>query len=159
MTGKSILKLIGCIALPLVVGGISGFVTAQQISGWYATLNKPSFNPPNYLFGPVWTSLYILMGVSLYLVLNTPAVKQRTAGIIIFSIQHFLNFWWSIIFFSLHQPGFAFIEIVLLWVSIITMIVTFFRIKPIAAYLQVPYLLWVSFASALNYGIWMLNKA
>ena len=157
MTGKNILKLVACIAVPLIVGGISGYITASQITSWYATLNKPSFNPPNYLFGPVWTLLYIMMGVSLFIVLNTPEDKPRKRAAAIFSVQLFLNFCWSIIFFSLHRPDFAMAEIILLWVSIVAMIVSFFRLKPVAAYLQIPYLLWVTFASALNLSILLLN--
>ena len=157
MTFKNILKLIACIALPVIVGGVSGFLTLDSISGWYATLVKPSFNPPNYLFGPVWTLLYILMGVSFYLVLNQPQSKERSLAFAIYGIQLFLNFWWSIIFFSFKRVDFAMVEIVVLWITIIVMISIFFKVKKQAAYLQIPYLLWVSFASALNLGILLLN--
>jgi len=157
MTGRNIFKLIGCITLPLVVGGVSGFITASQISGWFATLTKPSFNPPNYLFGPVWTTLYILMGVSFYMILNLAPNRGRTIAIAAFGVQLFLNFWWSIIFFSFHRLDLAMVEIALLWVSIVWMIFSFFRQRPLAGYLQIPYLLWVSFASALNLGILLLN--
>ena len=157
MTGRNIFKLIGCITLPLVVGGVSGFITASQISGWFATLTKPSFNPPNYLFGPVWTTLYILMGVSFYMILNLAPIRGRTIAIAAFGVQLFLNFWWSIIFFSFHRLDLAMVEIALLWVSIVWMIFSFFRQRPLAGYLQIPYLLWVSFASALNLGILLLN--
>ena len=157
MNLKNLLRLAGCIAVTLVVGGVSGFITAQSITGWYATLVKPSFNPPNYVFGPVWTLLYILMGFSLNMILNQPASVNRTKAIVAFGVQLFLNFWWSIIFFSFHQLGFAMAEIVLLWAFIIWMIIAFRKLKPVAGYLQIPYLLWVSFASALNLAIMLLN--
>ena len=157
MTIKNILRLLACIAFPVAVGGFSGFLTVANISGWYTTLAKPSFNPPNYLFGPVWTLLYVLMGVSFYLVLNQPKSKERSLGFAIYGIQLFLNFWWSIIFFSLKRVDFAMVEIVVLWITILGMIIVFFKVKKQAAYLQIPYLLWVSFASALNLGILLLN--
>lgn len=157
MTAKTILKLIACIALPVIVGGISGFIIRNEITGWYAALIKPAFNPPNYLFGPVWTILYILMGISLYMILNSVPDKRRTTALVIFGAQLFLNFWWSIIFFSFHLTGFAMAEILVLWVFIIWMIFTFVKVKPAAGYLQIPYLLWVSFASALNLAIVLLN--
>ena len=157
MNFKKILRLTGCIILTLLVGGVSGFITAQSITGWYTTLVKPSFNPPNYVFGPVWTFLYILMGFSLNMILNQPASINRTQAIAVFGVQLFLNFWWSIIFFSFHRLGFAMAEIVLMWASIIWMIVAFVRLKPWAGYLQIPYLLWVSFASVLNLAIMLLN--
>ncbi len=154
---KSYLKLILCIIIPLSIGGISGVATATGINTWFSELNKPIYNPPNYLFGPVWTVLYILMGISLYLIIQTPKVYARKRAIIIFSIQLFLNFCWSFLFFKFHLLGIAFIEILMIWLSIITMIYLFKKINKAAAYLQVPYLLWVSFASVLNGAIWFLN--
>jgi tryptophan-rich sensory protein len=151
-------KLIVSIALPLIIGFLGSIFTSNSVKTWYLTLIKPSFNPPGWLFGPVWTILYILMGVSLYLIwsygLNYSGVK---VALIIFGIQLILNFLWSILFFGLHNPLFAFINIVLLWISILIMIILFFRIYPLAAYLQIPYLLWVTFASVLNFSIFILN--
>jgi tryptophan-rich sensory protein len=141
----------------LLVGGIGGIATASSITTWYAEINKPSFNPPNYLFGPVWTALYILMGISIYMILQSPKTELRKKAIAIFCIQLFLNFCWSFIFFKFQLLGLAFIEIILIWVSIITMIIIFFEINKKAALLQIPYLLWVSFASILNGSIWFLN--
>ena len=106
------LKLTLCILLPLMVGGISGFATATSINTWYVTLNKPFFNPPNYLFGPVWTTLYILMGVSLYLILQTPKNELRKKAITVFAVQLCLNFWWSFIFFKFQYLGVALVEII-----------------------------------------------
>ena len=151
---KSI-KLILCILLPLLVGGISGYFTSQSIPNWYVYLNKPSFNPPNYLFGPVWTLLYILMGISFYLILNKPKVNWLLVGI--FITQLILNFFWSFIFFNAHNLGLALFEIILLWASILTMIILFYKTNKWAAILNIPYLLWVSFATLLNYSIYSLN--
>ena len=154
---KQFLKLSLCILSTLLIGGISGFATASSINGWYVTINKPSFNPPNYLFGPVWTSLYILMGISLYMILQSDSNELRKKAVTIFSIQLFLNFCWSFIFFNFQNLGFAFVEIILMWISILTMIIIFYKINKTAAFLQIPYLLWVSFASILNGSIWYLN--
>ncbi len=151
------LRLVLCILGPLVIGAIAGIATFTSVAGWYVGLNKPIFNPPNYLFGPVWTILYILMGISFYLVIQTQKLYARKSAIIIFVIQLFLNFCWSFLFFKFHLIGLAFIEIILIWVSIITMIYFFEKINKTAAYIQIPYLLWVSFASVLNGAIWFLN--
>lgn len=151
------IKLTLCIAGPLVIGGISGFATATSITDWYLTINKPSFNPPNYLFGPVWTTLYILMGISFFMILQAPINEFRKMAIMIFCIQLILNFCWSFIFFKFQLLGSAFIEIILMWFSILSMIYVFQKINKTAAYLQIPYLLWVSFASILNGSIWYLN--
>lgn len=151
------LKLFLCILVPLVIGGISGSATANSINTWYITLNKPFFNPPNYLFGPVWTLLYALMGISLFLILQTPKSDLRKKSVLIFCIQIFLNFWWSIIFFKYQLLGLALIEIVMIWMSILLMILTFRKLNKTAAYLQIPYLLWVSFATLLTASIWYLN--
>lgn len=151
------LKLILCITLPLIIGGISGVATASSINTWFVDLNKPSFNPPNYLFGPVWTILYVLMGISLFLILQKPNTKERKNAIVIFGIQLVLNFCWSFLFFKFHLLGIALIEIIVIWLSIITMIFLFMKVNKTAAYLQIPYLLWVTFASLLNGAIWYLN--
>ncbi len=151
------LKLTICITLPLLVGGISGYATATSITTWYTTLNKPFFNPPNYLFGPVWTVLYILMGISFYRILQSQTNEIKTKAIIIFCFQLVLNFCWSFLFFRFQLLALSFIEIIIMWISIATMIYTFAKIDKTAAYLQIPYLLWVSFASVLNCAIWYLN--
>lgn len=151
------LKLAICITIPLLIGGISGFATATSINDWYVHINKPSFNPPNYLFGPVWTTLYILMGISFYMILQTASNEMRKKAVNIFSIQLLLNFCWSFIFFKFQLLGLAFIEIIIMWLSIIAMIIIFFEINKKAGILQIPYLLWVSFASVLNGSIWFLN--
>jgi tryptophan-rich sensory protein len=145
------------IAIPLAVGAVAGIVTAKNVLDWYPTLHKPGFTPPNYLFGPVWTVLYITMGVSLYLILGQSVSRERKNAVIIFSVQLFLNFWWSFIFFQFHLIGLAVFVILALWICIIAMIVLFYNVSSTAANLQYPYLAWVSFASALNIAIWYLN--
>jgi tryptophan-rich sensory protein len=146
-----------CLLLPLAIGGLSGFATASGIHDWYATLHKPTFNPPNYLFGPVWTTLYLLMGISLFIIWRSPAATVRTKGLGIFAIQLTLNFFWSFLFFKYNLVGIALLEIVMIWISILMMIITFIRVSKFAGYLQIPYLLWVSFATILNGSIWLLN--
>jgi len=150
--------LIVCIIVPLLAGGVSGFITADSITGWYINLQKPFFNPPNYIFGPVWTLLYTLMGISLYLVLNSANKKDRNDALVIFSVQLFLNFFWSIFFFYFERPDLALVIIVEMLLSISYMIFVFKKTKPLAGYLQIPYLLWVSFATLLNASIWWLNR-
>ncbi len=152
------LKLGLCLLLPLIVGGIAGYATATNISNWYSQLNKPFFNPPNWLFAPVWTILYILMGISFYLILQSPKNRDWRKAIYVFIVQLFLNFWWSFLFFKFHLILIALVEILLIWVSIVTMILRFKLVNKTAAYLQIPYLLWVSFATILNAAILWLNK-
>lgn len=154
---KKPLQFLLCLLSPLAVGAISGIATANNIPNWYAQLIKPSFNPPNYLFGPVWTTLYILMGISFYLILNSHVSIQRTTAIKYFWIQLFLNFCWSFLFFQFHFLGLALIEIIGMWLCILAMIMSYYKINKTAAFLQLPYLLWVSFASLLNASIWYLN--
>lgn len=151
------LKILVSIILPLSVGAIAGIATAQSIPEWYVTLNKPSFNPPNWIFGPVWTTLYILMGISLFLVWKQDPGKERNRAILIFSLQLLLNFAWSFIFFYFRMIDFALIEIILLWITIVVMLVLFYKIKPIASYINIPYLLWVTFATVLNTSYYFLN--
>lgn len=157
MKKMQIIKLLISILLPLSIGAIAGIFTAQAVTEWYATLNRPSFNPPNYLFGPVWTTLYILMGFSLFLIWKSEASKKRNRAIIIFALQLFLNFWWSFIFFYFHLLGLALVEIGVLWINIFIMLWLFYKIKPLAAYINIPYLLWVSFATVLNAAYYLLN--
>ena len=154
---KNVTKLIICIIIPLAVGAISGYATVSGISTWYATLNKPSFNPPNYLFGPVWTTLYVLMGISLYMAVRATANNDRKRAIALFAVQLALNFTWSFLFFTFHQTGLALINIGLLWLSIAGMIWAFYKANRTAALLQIPYIMWVTFASVLNAAIWVLN--
>ena len=149
-------KLLASIILCLGVGSLGSFFTVSEIASWYATLQKPFFSPPNYLFGPVWTILYILMGISLYLVWVAKK-KGKEKAMQLFLIQLALNFFWSIIFFGLHSPEVAFVEIIAMWIFIYLTIKAFSGISKTAAYLLYPYLAWVSFATILNLSIVLLN--
>lgn len=139
------------------VGILGSFFTFSAIYTWYVTLEKPSFSPPNFVFGPVWTMLYALMGISLYLVLASKA-KGKGRAVKLFFVQLVLNAVWSIIFFGLKNPGLAYVEIIALWIAIYLTIKAFKKISKTATYLLYPYLAWVSFAAILNFSVWMLNK-
>ena len=152
-----ILRLLICIAFPLIVGGISGFFTVQGVKDWYLTLAKPNFTPPNYWFGPVWTFLYAFMGVAFFRILEKGKSVQKIKAIRIYLWQLFFNFCWSFLFFSQHQIGLALIDILILWVLILIMIFRFKKLDAFAGYSQIPYLLWVSFATALTAAIFILN--
>ena len=152
-----ILRLLICIAFPLIIGGLSGFFTVQGVKDWYLTLAKPNFTPPNYLFGPVWTFLYAFMGVAFFRILEKGKSVQKIKAIRIYLWQLFFNFCWSFLFFSQHQIGLAFIDILILWVLILIMIIRFKKLDAFAGYSQIPYLLWVSFATALTAAIFILN--
>ena len=157
MKKQDFLKLIISIILPLAVGSFAGIFTSKAVPLWYATLKQPSFNPPNWVFGPVWTTLYLIMGFSLFLIWKQEKSELRNLAILAFFFQLTLNFAWSFIFFYYNKIGFALVEIVLLWLSIIIMLVLFYKIKPAAAYINIPYILWVSFASILNLSYYLLN--
>jgi translocator protein len=156
---NNIAKLIIAIVIPLAAGGMSGFLTASEIPGWYQTITKPSWNPPSWIFAPVWTTLYILMGIAFYLVWKNESVEAsiKRVAIILFAVQLILNFFWSLIFFKQHQIGWAFAEIMAMWIFILLTIFAFAKVNTAAAWLLVPYICWVSFASILNYTIWKLN--
>jgi translocator protein len=152
------MKLFIAILIPLLVGGSAGFFTSSGVNGWYAAANKPWFNPPNWLFAPVWTCLYIMMGIALFLIWKSSADKTvKQTAIILFAVQLTLNFFWSFIFFKTQQLGWAFAEIIALCVMILLTILWFGKISSTAAWLLVPYISWVSFASVLNYALWKLN--
>ena len=157
MSKTQIFKLITSLVITLSVGAIAGLATSKSVSTWYTTLNPPSFNPPNWVFGPVWTTLYILLGISLFLVWREEDSGARNRALLVFSVQLSLNFAWSFIFFYFHEIGWALLEIVLLLGSILLMLWHFRRIKPLAAYMNIPYLLWVGFAAALNAAYFWLN--
>ncbi len=150
-------KLLISLFIPLSLGGIAGYVTSQNIPTWYAGLNKPFFNPPNWLFAPVWTTMYILLGISLYLVWTHSEGTIRKKAFQLWGLQMLLNFTWSFLFFYFHNPLLAFINIAAMWVAIFLMIRHFTRIYKPAGWMNIPYLLWVSFASLLNISIWWLN--
>ena len=153
------LPFIISLVITLAIGFVASLVTRPQIAVWYVTLKKPSFNPPNWAFPVAWTILYILIAISAYLVWKqrNRAMTYRTTAIIYF-IQLLLNFCWSIIFFGMHEVLGALIIIGLLWISIIFNINYFGKFSKAAAWLFVPYLLWVSFAGLLNLNIYLLNR-
>ncbi|MCX7766736.1 MAG: tryptophan-rich sensory protein [Candidatus Sumerlaeia bacterium] len=145
------------IMICLMAGFIGSIVTTPAIPDWYATLQKPAFTPPNWVFAPVWTTLYVLMGISLFLVWRLPFTKTTASAIIVFGIQLFFNICWSILFFGFKSPLLAFIDIIFLWIAILLTIIKFYKVSAIASLLLIPYLLWVSFASILNLAIVVLN--
>lgn len=137
--------------------GLGSLFTTPSIESWYVTLRKPPWTPPNWLFGPVWTALYLGMAIAAWLVWRRVGVSGGKLALTLFALQLVLNVCWSAIFFSAHMPGFAFADIVLLWLLILATVVSFWPISRVAGWLMVPYLLWVAFAAALNYTIWRLN--
>ena len=151
------LRLIISILLPQVTGALGALVTISYVGSWYQTINKPSFTPPSWVFGLAWTTLYLLMGIALFLIWksNHPLKKQ---ALWLFGIQLFLNGIWSPAFFGLESPILGLVIIVPLWIMIVVCIKVFFQVNKTASYLMVPYLLWVSFATALNASIWYLNQ-
>jgi translocator protein len=182
MKVNNFFKFVISVGISLLAGVIGSFFTMPSIqSGWYGQLVKPALNPPNWIFGPVWTALYFLIGISLFLVWKNnwkvlnPIFKtekkawnkwserlwkgdlQKANAILIFSVQYILNLAWSFVFFGIVSPFIAFCVILALWFAIICTIVNFYRISKLSAYLLIPYILWVSFAGYLNLSIWLLN--
>jgi benzodiazapine receptor len=158
-TGRSMLVLAAFIVVCFAAaGGGSLATTPQTVSGgWYGTLDKPFFTPPASVFGPVWMVLYLSMAVSAWLVWRREGFSGAQAAMALFSAQLVLNLLWSVIFFGLEAPGLALVEIVALWTAILLTILAFSKISRAAGWLLVPYLAWVTFATALNAGIWWLN--
>lgn len=150
--------LLGFVALSFAVAGVGGWATSSSVATWYPTLAKPAWNPPAWVFGPVWTLLYVLMAVAAWLVWKCrPEAGVGTALRAYFG-QLGLNLAWSVIFFGMRQPGLAVAEIALLWLAIAGTISLFRRHSKAAAWLMAPYLAWVSFAAFLNFTIWQLNR-
>lgn len=155
---KNVYKLIVSIIICQLAGIIGSFFTSSSVSTWYLTLNKPWFNPPSWVFAPVWTALFLLMGIALYLVWKGGIkTKDSKTALTFFAIQLILNIFWSVLFFGLRSPFYAFLEIMILWLAILLTILTFHKISRTAAYLLIPYILWVSFAALLNFSIFILN--
>ena len=154
---RRILALLGWLFVCFLVAAVSTVITAPAIPTWYAALAKPSFNPPNQLFGPVWTALYALMACAAWMVWKAPDSRRRSRGLLLFCIQLALNFAWSLIFFRLHQIAAAAAEILLLWLAILLTLLAFFPIRRLAGWFLVPYLCWVTFAGVLNFAILQRN--
>ena len=157
---NKISKILVVVVTCLAIGYFSGMVTRSAIATWYPTLVKPSFNPPNWVFAPVWSTLYVMMGVAAGLVWNRMEHEKELVknALIYFAVQLALNALWSYLFFGLKNPTLAVLEIVILWLMIFETYTKFVKINKIAAYLLIPYLLWVSFAIVLNASIWWLNR-
>lgn len=152
---QSAAVLVAFLALSLGVGILAGLVTEPNVTTWYPALVKPSFNPPAWVFAPVWTALYILMAVAGWRVWRITDFGAQP--MLYWAVQLALNFVWSFIFFGAHQILAALIEIAILWLAVLSTTIAFFRIDKIAGWLFAPYLLWVSFAAVLNGAIWELN--
>ena len=153
------IKFIVCLAVTFSAALAASLFSRSALSEWYINLNKPFFTPPDWLFGPVWTVLYLLMALSAFLVWNkglTNAVVR--IALVLYLLQLILNFLWTPLFFGLRMPFFAFIEILLLWAAIVLTILAFARVSTAAALLLLPYILWTSFAAVLNLSIWLLNR-
>jgi len=158
MKRSDIIKLIISVAVPLVAGLGSSVFTINSISTWYAALNKPWFNPPNAVFGPVWTILYILMGLALFLIWRSPRHRTRDIGIALFAAQLIVNVIWTLGFFGLQNILYGLLTIVPLWILIAATIYQFYKVDRRASYLLVPYILWVTIATALNASVYLLNR-
>jgi benzodiazapine receptor len=150
-------KFIIALAGPFAAGAIGSLATISNIPTWYAALNKPSFSPPNWLFGPVWTTLYILMGISLYVVWTASYKDSKQAAYVAFAVQLVLNTVWSLVFFGLHLPWGGVVVIAALLVAILATVKLFWPISRLASYLLIPYILWVAFAAVLNVSVAYLN--
>lgn len=155
--GRQIVGLIVCLIVCFGASAIGSAATIAEIGGWYATLEKPSFNPPNWIFGPVWSLLFLMMAIAAWLVWRKSGLAGAKSALIVFLAQLIANVMWSVLFFGMHRPDLAFFEICFLWLLIAITIGLFFRHSKLAAALMLPYLAWVSFAAVLNFTIWRLN--
>lgn len=157
LSARDVFGLILFIAVCLSMGAIGGLWTASSVGSWYASLAKPALTPPGWIFGPVWTTLYVMMGVAAWMYLKKAGWPAAYPGMALFAVHLLVNLSWSGVFFAEKNPGGALAVIGVLWVMIASLILVFWKVSPVAGALLVPYLAWVSFASYLNYGIWRLN--
>jgi tryptophan-rich sensory protein len=157
MKPTDIIKLVASVILCQIAGFLGSLFTTPAIPTWYATLKKPFFTPPNWIFSPVWISLFILMGISLFFVWRRQGHPQLKKALIFFFVQLILNVLWSLAFFGLRLPLLGFIDIILLWIAILLTILHFLKVSKFAGVLLIPYLLWVGFATLLNLSLWILN--
>ena len=156
-TTRQAIALAVSVGICLGAAGMGSVLTAPSLHPWYATLRKPTWTPPNWLFGPVWTALYLGMAVAAWLVWRQAGFSHARLPLTLFAVQLALNVAWSGIFFGLRSPGVAFLEVVLLWLFILSTAIAFWPLSRTASWLLVPYLIWVTFASALNAAIWRMN--
>ncbi|MCW5552750.1 MAG: tryptophan-rich sensory protein [Verrucomicrobiae bacterium] len=152
------LKVLGLAGWLLLCFAAAAFGGLFMPGAWYAQLQKPTWNPPNWIFGPVWTVLYTMMAVAAWLVWGRGGVAAQRGPLGWFLLQLLLNAAWSALFFGLHNPGLAFVEIVLLWSAILRTLIAFWKVQRVASLLLLPYLAWVSFAAVLNFTLWQLNR-
>ena len=155
---RDLLGLFAFIILCLAVSGVGGVITATSVDTWYQALEKPPFNPPDWVFAPVWTVLYILMGIAAWRVWRLRSFEAAPKAFAVFGVQLCLNLAWSFLFFGLQRIDLALIEIVILLVAIIANTIMFWRIERLAGLLFVPYAAWVTYATILNISLWLLNK-
>jgi tryptophan-rich sensory protein len=155
--GRDALGLVAFLFACLIISGIGGLVTATSVGGWYTTLDKPAFNPPSWVFAPVWTMLYVLMAIAAWRVWRSPQTDLRRRALGAFGLQLVLNLLWSVLFFGFQQIGAALVDIVLLFSAIAFNALLFWRVERLAGWLFVPYLLWVAFAALLILSLWLLN--
>jgi translocator protein len=158
-SGRSVVALAVFFAACFLAAGIGGLFTGPQVAPgeWYDTLAKPFFTPPSWLFGPVWTALYAAMAVAGWLVWRERGRMNVRPALVLFGAQLILNLLWSVVFFGMESPGWGLVEILILWGAIFLTIISFMRVSRMAGWLLVPYLMWVTFATFLNAGIWLLN--
>jgi translocator protein len=159
MSKRDLFALVGFIVLSFAAAGIGSLFTVTAVSpgGWYSQIQKPAWTPPSWLFGPVWTALYLMMAVAAWWVWRQGGWEDHRGALVLFLVQLVLNAAWSWLFFGLHSPAAGLACIASLWIAILLTLLAFFRVSPLAGGLLVPYLLWVAFASALNFTIWRLN--
>lgn len=151
------LVLAAFVAVCFAAAGFGGYFTAKSVGGWYQTLRRPDWSPPDWVFGPVWTVLYLMMGVAAWVVWRKVGLTGAGWALVVFGVQLVLNALWSLFFFGLRNPLAGFVEIVFLWCAIWATVILFWRIMPLASWLLWPYLAWVTFAMILNAAIWRLN--
>jgi len=154
---RSAVALVVCVAVCLAAAGVGGLATSRSVATWYQTIEKPSWTPPGWVFGPVWTTLYLMMAVAAWLVWRRAGVSGGRLALTLFAAQLVLNAAWSWLFFGLQNPGAAFVELIVLWLAIVATLVAFWRTTAPAGWLMLPYLLWVTFAGVLNFTIWRMN--
>ena len=155
----NLFELLLFIVMSELIGSVGSMFTIPSLKGWYQNLNKSPFNPPNFIFGPVWIILFLMMGISSYLIFKERKKDKKVkTAMLFFVIQFLLNVFWSLLFFGLKVPLFAFIEILALWFFILLTILTFIKVNKTAGFLLIPYIIWVSFASYLNLMVYLLNK-
>lgn len=157
MNKKDLKSLIVFLCICFAVEILAGFWTNQTVSTWYPTLNKPSWNPPSWVFGPAWTILYTLIAIAGWLIYKSESSRERTVALTLFGIQLFLNFIWSYLFFSLRNPLLGLIDILLLLLFVVLTIFAAWKVRRLAGLLLIPYLLWLLYATSLNLSIWLLN--